>query len=51
MEPECAVAYREGGDNSFPHSGSQNVYDDRREVSRMLGISLRESVKVHEVCL
>ncbi len=31
MEPECAVAYREG-DVIHLHSGSQNVYDDRHEV-------------------
>ena len=47
MEPECAVAYREG-DVIHLHSGSQNVYDDRHEVSRMLGIP-EESVQVHSM--
>ncbi|MFQ8978876.1 MAG: molybdopterin cofactor-binding domain-containing protein, partial [Veillonella sp.] len=46
MEPECAVAYRE--DDVILHSGSQNVYDDRREVARMLGIP-NEAVKVHSM--
>ena len=39
--------YREG-DVIHLHSGSQNVYDDRHEVSRMLGIP-EESVKVHSM--
>ncbi|WP_251421672.1 selenium-dependent xanthine dehydrogenase [Veillonella agrestimuris] len=47
MEPECAVAYREG-DILHLHSGSQNVYDDRHEVSRMLEIP-EEAVKVHSM--
>lgn len=47
MEPECAVAYRVG-DILHLHSGSQNVFDDRREVARMLGIP-DESVQVHSM--
>lgn len=49
MEPECAVAYRDG-DMLHLHSGSQNVYDDRREVARMLGIP-DESVHVHSMLI
>ena len=44
MEPECAVAYREG-DVIHLYSGSQNVYDDRREVLVCLAFP-DESVKV-----
>lgn len=47
MEPECAVAYRVG-DILHLYSGSQNVFDDRREVARMLGIP-DESVQVHSM--
>lgn len=47
MEPECAVAYRVG-DILHLHAGSQNVFDDRREVARMLGIP-DESVQVHSM--
>ena len=37
MEPECAVAVREG-DGILLYSGSQSVYDDQHEVAGMLRI-------------
>ena len=38
LEPECAIAIPEG-DGLLLYSGSQGVYDDQREVARMLGIA------------
>ena len=36
MEPECAVALPEGEDGILVYTGSQSVYDVRRECSKML---------------
>jgi selenium-dependent xanthine dehydrogenase len=44
MEPECAVALPMGEDGIRLYAGGQSVYDDRREVSTMLGIPIE---KVH----
>jgi len=38
MEPECAIAMPDGEDGLFLYTGSQSVYDERREISHMLGI-------------
>jgi aldehyde oxidoreductase len=37
MEPECAIAIPEG-EGLLMYTGSQSVYDDRREIVRMLNI-------------
>ena len=44
MEPECAIAIPEGEDGLLVYSGSQSVYDEQREISRMLKIPAE---KVH----
>lgn len=44
MEPECAIAMPEGEDGILLYSGSQSVYDEQREISRMLRIEVE---KVH----
>ncbi len=36
MEPECAVAEPDGNGGLILHTGSQSVYDEQREVARML---------------
>lgn len=36
MEPECAVAQPDGEGGVILHTGSQSVYDEQREVARML---------------
>lgn len=38
MEPECAVAQPDGDGGVILYTGSQSVYDERREISRMLEI-------------
>ncbi len=38
MEPECAVAVPEGDDGLLLYSGGQGIYDEQREISRLLGI-------------
>ncbi|KFX58194.1 selenium-dependent xanthine dehydrogenase [Clostridium botulinum] len=38
MEPECAIAMPEGDDGLLLYTGSQSVYDERREISNMLQI-------------
>lgn len=38
MEPECAVAMPEGEDDLRLYTGSQSVYDERRETAHMLNI-------------
>jgi len=38
MEPECAIAMPDGEDGVMIYSGGQGIYDEQREVSRMLGI-------------
>ncbi len=45
MEPECAVAAPDG-DGLLLYTGSQSVYDERREISRMLQIE-PERVRCH----
>lgn len=44
MEPECAIAMPEGEDGVLLYTAGQSIYDEQREVSRMLGI---EPEKVH----
>ncbi|MCF6248246.1 MAG: selenium-dependent xanthine dehydrogenase [Desulfobacula sp.] len=44
MEPECAVAVYEN-DGILLYSGSQGIYDDQREVARLLGLE-KEKVRV-----
>lgn len=44
MEPECAIAMPEGEDGILLYSGGQGIYDEQREVARMLGI---DKEKVH----
>ena len=39
MEPECAVAEPTPGGGLWLHTGSQSVYDEQREIARMLCIS------------
>jgi CO/xanthine dehydrogenase Mo-binding subunit len=38
MEPECAVAAPDGEGGLVLYTGSQSVYDEQHEISRMLGI-------------
>ncbi|MCC8190508.1 MAG: selenium-dependent xanthine dehydrogenase, partial [Planctomycetes bacterium] len=38
MEPECAIAMPEGEDGLRLYTGGQSIYDEQREVARMLGI-------------
>ncbi len=38
MEPECAIALPDGDDGLLLYTGSQSVYDERHEISHMLGI-------------
>ncbi len=44
MEPECAIAMPEGEDGLLLYTAGQSIYDEQREVSRMLGI---EPERVH----
>ncbi len=44
MEPECAIAMPEGEDGVLLYTGGQSIYDEQREVARMLGVELD---KVH----
>ncbi len=44
MEPECAIAVPEG-DGLHLYTGGQSVYDERREVSGLLGLP-QENVRV-----
>ncbi len=36
MEPECAIAMPDGQGGILLHTGSQSVYDEQREIARML---------------
>jgi selenium-dependent xanthine dehydrogenase len=36
MEPECAIAMPDGQGGIVLHTGSQSVYDEQREIARML---------------
>lgn len=38
MEPECAIAVPDGNDKLIMYTGSQSVYDEVHEISRMLQI-------------
>ncbi len=44
MEPECAIAMPEGEDGLLLYTGGQSIYDEQREVSRMLGV---DPEKIH----
>lgn len=48
MEPECAVAEPMGNENIRLYTGSQSIYDEQHEVSRMLNIPA-ENVHVHSM--
>ncbi|MFV0401732.1 MAG: selenium-dependent xanthine dehydrogenase [Oscillospiraceae bacterium] len=43
MEPECAIAIPEG-DGLLLYTAGQSIYDEQREISRMLGV---EPVRIH----
>lgn len=47
MEPECAIAMPdpEDGEGLLMYTGSQNIYDEQREISGMLGIA-PEKIKI-----
>ena len=44
MEPECAIAMPEGEDGILLYSAGQSIYDEQREVARMLGV---EKEQIH----
>lgn len=44
MEPECAIGLPEGDDGLLLYTAGQSIYDEQREVARMLGL---EREKVH----
>ncbi|MDL2325053.1 selenium-dependent xanthine dehydrogenase [Ruminococcaceae bacterium OttesenSCG-928-A16] len=44
MEPECAIAMPEGDDGILLYTAGQSIYDEQREIARMLGI---KPEKVH----
>ncbi len=44
MEPECAIARPDGEGGVFLYTGSQSVYDEQREIARMLCLP-REKVR------
>jgi len=48
MEPECAIAEPLGNENLRLYTGSQSVYDEQHEISRMLNIPA-ENVHVHSM--
>ena len=45
MEPECAIAMPDGEDGLQMYTGGQSIYDERREISHLLGIS-EEKIKI-----
>ena len=45
MEPECAIALPDGDDRLLLYTGGQNVYDEQREISGLLGIPA-ENIRV-----
>ena len=45
MEPECAVCKRDG-DGLLLYSGSQNIFDEQREIAHILGIAQE---KIHVI--
>ena len=45
MEPECAVAMPYGDGGVFVYASDQSVYDDQREIARMLSLP-KEKVRV-----
>lgn len=47
MEPECAIAMPEN-DGILLYSGGQGIYDEQREVARMLGLE-KEKIHVHSM--
>lgn len=48
LEPECAVALPQGDDGLLIYTGSQSVYDEQHEISRMLDIP-HEKVHCHSM--
>ena len=45
LEPECAIALPQGEEGLLLYSGGQSIYDEQREIARMLGIS-KEKIQV-----
>lgn len=45
MEPECAIAMPEGENGILLYSAGQSIYDEQREVARMLGVE-KENIHV-----
>lgn len=45
LEPECAIAVPQDKDGLLMYSGGQSIYDEQREIARMLGIP-RENIQV-----
>ncbi len=39
MEPECAIAIPTGDDQLLMYTGSQNIYDEQKEIAQMLGVA------------
>lgn len=46
MEPECAIAMPDGPNGLKLYTGGQSIYDEQREIARMLGI---EQANIHVV--
>ena len=46
MEPECAVALPDKNNGIFAITGGQSIYDDQREIARMLHLPIHR-VRVH----
>ncbi len=46
MEMECAIAMPDKNDGIFLYTGGQSIYDDQREVARMLHLP-KNKVRVH----
>ncbi|MGY3749796.1 selenium-dependent xanthine dehydrogenase [Vagococcus acidifermentans] len=45
MEPECAIAMPEGENGLLLYTAGQSIYDEQREVARMLGVD-KEQIHV-----
>lgn len=48
MEPECAVALTEGPDEVLVYTSGQSIYDEQREICRMLKLP-SEKVHIHSM--
>ncbi len=45
LEPECAIAQPDGDDGLLLFTAGQSIYDEQREIARMLGIK-REKIRI-----